>query len=168
MSVKTIVPKSQEPASLDSLIRRALEESANSDPYAAVDAVVNSMPADLRDHYLRQAVRARIQPVLSLMRTHATPTIRKGVSTKQSLIRDEYWPRFLRQRIFLPDGHKFLAEATSDDLRAVAAQREAQAQELLFRSEQFTALAELMDQAQVKHLEQLDQSAGMRVMERAA
>lgn len=169
MSVQTMVPKpAPKPVALDDLIRMALEASNDPDPYSVVDQIVDDIPSPMRAHYLREAVRSRVPSVLARTRTGTTPAIRKGVSTKQSLIRDDYWPRFLQQRIFLPDGYKFLAEATVADLRVVAAQREAQAQELLFRAEQFGALADLMEKSGVQFLEQLDSSAGSKVLERAA
>ncbi len=153
---------------LDSLIAAALAESDQPDPHTVIDSVMVAIGANV-EHYMRQAIASRIASVVGSARDAATPVpVRKGVSTKQSLIRDEYWPRFLRQRIFLADGYKFLAEATSDDLRAAAAHRQAQAQELMVKADQFASLADLMDRAKVKHLEQLDPSAGQRVLERAA
>lgn len=165
MSPKSMLPKA---VALDDLIRAALEASNDADPYSVVDRVVEDIPAPLRVQYLREAVRSRVPSVLARARASVTPEIRKGVSTKQSLIRDSYWPRFLQQRIFLPDGYKFLAEATAADLRIASAQREAQAQELLFRAEQFSALADLMEESGVQFLEQLDSTAGSKVLERAA
>lgn len=169
MSLNSIVSKpASDPVSLDDLIRAALDSSDNPDPYSVVDQIVDGIPSSMRTYYLRQAVRSRVPSVLARVRTGATPEIRKGVSTKQSLIRDDYWPRFLQQRIFLPDGYKFLAEATAADLRVVSAQREAQAQELLFRAEQFGTLADLMEKSGVQFLEQLDSSVGSKVLGRAA
>lgn len=153
---------------LSQLIREALDASTSADPADVVDALIGSIPEAQHTHYLREALTERVGSAAARMRTDATPAIRKGLSTKQSLIRDEYWPRFLRQRLFLPSGYKFLAEATADDLREAAAARQAQAQEILFRAEQFDSLASLMDNYGVKYLEELDPSVGTKVLERAA
>jgi hypothetical protein len=156
--------------SIDSLIAEALQESQVADPREVVDQVVAGISGDMRAFYLRQMILGRLSTVVGDLRAAnmPRPVRRGGVSTKQSLIRDQYWPAFLRQRIALPEGYKFLADATAADLRVVAAQREAQARDLQVKAAQFSSLADLMDKARVKRLEQLDPRAGRQVMERAA
>lgn len=153
---------------LSGIIRRVLRSSTTADAGSHVDRIMDEIdPADY-GRLLREAIRDRLSSEISRLRVETTPAVRAGVSTKQSLIRDQYWPNFLKQRVFLSSGYKFLAEATADDLREAAANRRAQASELQFRADQFETLASLMEKARVKVLEQLDQSVARKVLERAA
>lgn len=158
----------KERPSIGSLIRTALAELGDADPSGAVDIVVSRIDPFYYDQYLRDLIGSELNNIIGEQRRRNTPAIRKGVSTKQSLIRDEYWPRFLQQRIALPGGHKFLSEATAEDLRFLADVRRTQAIELSARADQFETLAGLMEKADVKHLEQLDPKAGTRVIAEAA
>lgn len=157
-----------EKAALGALIREALCATPEAEPDNVVGAVLAAIDPGYYEHYLRQAIVSRISSEIGHLRAVATPEIRRGVSTKQSLIRDEYWPKFLQQRIYLPSGYKFLAEATAEDLRTIATQRRIQAQELMGRAEEFDTLADLMEKANVRYLEQLDAKAGAATLRRAA
>lgn len=154
--------------SLDALIRDALTDSRAADPYAVVDAVLDAIPARLRAEYLREAIVARVPSVVARVRTNSTPAITPGRSVKQSLIRDEWWPSFLQQRVQVGDGWKFLADCTAGDLRMVAEMRRVKAQELLFRAEQFDLLADRMDAQGVAVLAELSEASASEVVERAA
>lgn len=166
MSETTTVP------SLDMLIRESVEMIRSTGHEYTVDEVAADVLLRIDrshfDRYITEAVRFRLSSVVGSMRNAVTPGIRQGVSTKQSLIRDEYWPEFLRQQVALPGGYKSLAEATAEDLRFLADVRRTQANELLTRASQFSTLADLMDAAHVRVLEQLDPQVGEREIRRAA
>lgn len=155
-------------------------ESVTEDPRISVGSrireAIESMPADFSAGDVADAVLSQLDPseyVASLrellvrvvaseastLRTRNTPH-QRSFSTKRSLIRDEYWPAFLGQRVALPSGYKRLAEATADDLLFLAQVRRTQANELLVRADQFERLADMMTRARVKFLEQLDAKAG--------
>jgi hypothetical protein len=154
---------------LDAMIRTAV---FNSDGPADPDSIAERVVARIRESdmptYLREAVKHRLSSVVGQSRGASTPYIRKGISSKQSIIRDEFWPAFLRQQISLPTGYKALADATADDLRFVAQTRRAQANELVKRADQFDTLAQLMDKSKAKTLSQLDSSSGESVLQQAA
>lgn len=149
---------------LDALVRAALSESSNPDPASVIDGVVDGIDESDYRYYLSQAISYRLSTLASPRKNLIFPVARQGVSTKQSLIRDEYWPKFLRQRISLPTGYKFLSDATAADLRVVAEHRFAQAVELRMRGEQFMNLAKLMEQSQVVRVAELDPSMGLKVL----
>jgi hypothetical protein len=154
--------------SLGSIIRATFESNSSTDIEVLTDAVFAAIdPADY-GFYLRSAIGARLSSEMGSARAKATPNIRKGVSTKQSIIRDEYWPRFLQQRIFVGGRAIILADASPADLRSVADSRRNQAAELSFRAEQFETLAGLMEKSRVSRLEDLDPAAASTVLGRAA
>lgn len=150
--------------SVGSIIREVLDTMPEG--FEASDvavAVVDRMEPDDYRAYLVDLVVMRVSAEVGYMRGKVTPA-RKNLSTKQSLIRDQYWPAFLNQRISLPSGYKRLAEATADDLSFLAELRRTQASELMMRAEQFEALASLMRKNRVKYLEQLDPAVGEKTL----
>lgn len=156
---------------LDTLIRTVVANTAPEDDINADDicnAVLDQISDDLARLYLRDAIRARLSSVVGTARGNVTPNIRKGVSTKQSLIREQHWPAFLQQRVSLPSGYKQLAQCTVEDLRVVADVRRTQATELLTRANQFTVLADLMEQSGAHYLEQLSPDLGGKALAEAA
>jgi len=154
--------------SIGSIIRTIIDGSGPLEASEVADAVLASIDPDDYGTYLRELIVSRVSTETGRLRDAVTPPIRKGVSTKQSLIRNEYWPQFLRQKIALPGGYKTLAEATSADLRFIADMRKTQANDLLNKADQFNTLADLMDKAKVTYLEGLDRKAGQSVLEQAA
>ena len=165
MSDATIVER----RSLSLVIRDALEACESPDPNSVVDAVIALIPAKDYPAYLREAILARVSSEVSVLRSRNVPApVRSGLSTKQALIRDEYWPAFLRQRVLVAGVWMFLSDATADDLRLVAEQREVQARELMVRAEQFRSLAELMRRSHVRTLADLDPVKGSELMRGAA
>lgn len=150
--------------SIGSLIRAVVEDTP--DTFTADEiagAVVERIePDDYRD-YLHSLVVARVASEVGALRGRVTP-IHKGRSTKQALIRDEYWPRFLAQKISLPSGYKPLADASADDLIFVAQMRRSQANDLLVKAAQFEKLAELMKTTGAKTLGRLDPHVGERTL----
>ena len=109
--------------------------------------------------YLLDAIESRVASEVGHGRTQVTPA-RSSLSTKQALIRDQYWPRFLNQMIALPSGYKRLGSATVDDLTFLAQMRRSQANDLRAKAEQFEALAALMQKHGATFLEELDSSTG--------
>lgn len=150
--------------SIGALIRSTAESMPGEfDAATLADMVIERIAPELYVTYLRSLISARVSAEVGGGRRGVTPA-RKVMSTKQSLIRDEYWPRFLNQHIALPSGYKRLAEATVDDLMFLAEQRRAQANELMMRADQFEALATLMRKQRVKILEQIDSTAGEKLL----
>lgn len=153
---------------IGALFRDALNASPTADMAEIIDTIIDAIDDADCYYYLRQLLAARYSSEVSILRGRNTPNIRPGVSTKQSLIRDEYWPRFLQQRIATPAGSKLLAEATVEDLRFLANMRRAQANDLNTRANEFSTLADLMEKAKVQYLEQLDSSTASKVLRSAA
>lgn len=148
---------------IEHLIADALTTSPSPEPGDVVEHVIGQIDPTLYIDYLRDLIRSRLSTVVSRQRNREMPKgVRRGLSTKQSLIRDEWWPRFLAQRIVVADGsHKFLRDATVGDLRFLAAKRTRQAEELSQRSAEFTRLANLMEAEGVKTLGDLSSAPQM-------
>jgi len=146
------------------IIRGELERSQEPNPVDAIDAVIAAIDPDDYAHYLRELLTARMASESGYLRSRTMRSVRKGVSTKQSLIRDEWWPQFLRQRVSLPGGAKFMADVTVVDLRFLAGVRRGQADDLVFRAEQFESLADLMVRAKAVTLAGLDTRSASKVL----
>ena len=146
--------------SIGSMIRSTVAElTAGFGAPEAADAVMAQIAeADLA-HYLRECLVSRISSEVSRGRGSSAPE-RKSLSTKQSLIRDQYWPSFLDQMIALPSGYKRLGDASADDLLFIANMRRSQASDLMAKADQFESLAHLMESAGVERLQELDSTAG--------
>lgn len=158
--------------SLDLLIRDALHESPSADPRDVVDAVVAAIPARLREHYLREAVLWRSSQVSARSRASVAAVVvapsNAAKSRKAQIIRDEWWPRFLRQRVLVGGEYKFLADVSAADLRVVAGQRRDKIRELEFHAAQLESLADLMDAQGASRLADLSEASASVVVERAA
>ncbi|MFJ4173342.1 hypothetical protein [Microbacterium sp. NPDC089696] len=150
--------------SIGSIIRAVIEETPaefQSDDIAA--KVIERIPADMYATYLHELISSRVASEAGYLRSKVTPSA-KNLSTKQRLIRDEYWPRFLAQKIALPTGYKALADATTDDLIFIARIRRSQANDLLGKAQQFEALAELMRKSGARTLGRLDPHIGEKAI----
>lgn len=128
----------------------------------ATSVVEQIAPDDFRVH-LHSLVVARVASEVGRVRERVEP-IRKFRSTKQSLIRDEYWPKFLAQRIVTPSGYKRLADASAEDLMFVAQMRHKQADVLRTTARQFEALAQFMRETGAPTLGHLDSESGERLI----
>lgn len=150
--------------SIGSIIRTVIKDN----PFATHADVLATeamkvIPADRYAVYLHELIAGRVSSEMGYLRNRATPT-RKNMSTKQKLIRDEYWPKFLAQRIALPSGYKSMADATHEDLIFIAQMRRSQANDLLGKAAQFEALAELMRKTGAKTLGRLDPEIGEKTI----
>ena len=141
--------------SIYSLVRSALRESISPDPKIVAATVVAGIPDDMVRTYLTTAVMAMIPSIQGQL---STPVPRPNRSAKVAGIRDEWWPKFLQQRVLTADGWKFLRDVSVEDLRFVAAHKREQAQELLARAAVFDYLADRMEQQGVDRLADLDSS----------
>lgn len=139
--------------SLRALIRSALQDSIDADPKSVAATVVAGIPDDMVRTYLTTAVTAMIPSIQGQL---STPVPRPNRSAKVAGIRDEWWPKFLQQRVLTADGWKFLRDVSAEDLRFVAAHKREQAQELLARAAEFDYLADRMEQQGVDRLADLD------------
>jgi hypothetical protein len=108
--------------SIGAIIRGVIAESENVEPREIAETVVSRIAEpDMRGYFL-DLIAQRVSSEAGYLRAQSTPA-RKSLSTKQALIRDEYWPSFLNQVISLPHGYKKLADATVDDLNFIAQMR---------------------------------------------
>lgn len=149
---------------IGSIIRAVVAETTGE--YQAQDIVARVMERITPDQYrtyIEELLVSRVSSETAKMRNMVAPA-RKNLSTKQRLIRDEYWPTFLAQKIALPSGYKALADATYDDLIFVAQMRRSQANDLLGKAQQFESLAELMRTTGAKTLGRLDPEIGERTL----
>lgn len=145
-----------EHASVGSIIRSVIEDTpAEFQAEEIASKVIDRIPAEMYGTYLLELVAGRVASEAGYLRGKVTP-LNKNMSTKQRLIRDEYWPRFLSQKISLPTGYKALSDATTEDLIFLAQTRRSQANDLLGKAQQFEKLAELMKGAGAEKLGQLD------------
>lgn len=150
--------------SIGAIIRSVIEQMPGE--FQAEDIatkVVGILDPSMYAVYLHDLISIRVAGEVGYLRSKSTPA-RKSMSTKQKLIRDDYWPRFLAQKIALPTGYKALADATKDDLIFLAQMRRSQANDLLGKASQFEALAELMDRTGAKTLGRLDPAIGERAV----
>lgn len=150
--------------SIGSIIRTVIEETP--EEFQADDIaskVVEKLDQSMYAVYLHDLISIRVAAEVGYLRDRATPA-RKNMSTKQQLIRDEYWPKFLAQKIALPSGYKALGDATADDLIFIAQMRRSQANDLLGKASQFEALAKLMKTTGAKTLGRLDPQIGERAI----
>ena len=150
--------------SIGSIIRNVIKEN----PFAThADVLANEamkvIHPDMYAVYLHELIAGRVSSEMGYLRNQATPA-RKNMSTKQQLIRDEYWPKFLAQKIALPSGYKAMGDATADDLIFIAQMRRSQANDLLGKASQFEALAKLMKTTGAKTLGRLDPQIGERAI----
>lgn len=146
--------------SIGSVIREAADSLSGEVTAADIaDAVMARVKRSDHAHFLRELLISRVASEVGKARSAVMP-LRRSVSTKQSLIRDRYWPEFLAQMIALPSGYKRLAEATADDLVVVAELRRSQANDLVVRAQQFEALAGLMRSQGAATLQDLDSEQG--------
>ena len=149
---------------IGSLIRTVTETlEGEFDATTVAEKVLEQISPDRYADYLLSLIASRVSSEVGQARRSVTPA-RKSLSTKQALIRDQYWPAFLNQHIALPSGYKRLAEATVEDLVFLAEHRRAQASELVMRAEQFEALASLMQKQGAKFLEELDSNTGEKLL----
>ena len=150
--------------SIGSLIQAAVEGSHGEFQAGDIaDSVLDAIdPSDYRT-YLRYLIVSRVSSETGKMRDRVSPA-RGSLSTKQSLIRDSYWPAFLNQMIALPTGYKRLADASPDDLMFLANMRRSQAKDLMAKAEQFEALAHLMNSSGVGRLGDLDSTKAERLL----
>lgn len=149
---------------IGSIIRTVVSEATGE--YQAQDIVARVLERITPDQYLtyiEELLLSRVSSETARMRNTTSPA-RSSLSTKQRLIRDEYWPKFLEQKIALPSGYKALADATYDDLIFVAQMRRSQANDLLGKAQQFESLAELMRSTGAKTLGRLDPEVGKRTL----
>lgn len=158
---------SDTPRYIDFIIRETAAVYPDAERDALLQHIVDAIPADDYEHHLKALLNNRVSSALA-GKGPEKAVVRPGVSTKQSLIRDDYWPRFLAQMVTLPSGIKRMADVTSEDLRFMADLRRTQANDLLNRAEQFVALAHIMDEEGTRVLGQLNQSAADRVLAGAA
>ncbi len=148
---------------IDSLIEQTLAVTEADQPADIAEEVIRRIKSTDFRIYLKQLISGRIPSVAGRVREKANP-IRAGRSTKQQLIRDQYWPQFLQTMVALPSGYKRMAELTADDLDTLAAFRRSQANELAAKAKQFEQLAWLMREARVKVLEQLPSDQGEKAL----
>lgn len=150
--------------SIGAIIRSVIDETSGE--FTAEDiatGVMARVEPEKYAVYLHELIVSRVASEAGYLRGRVTPP-RKGLSTKQKLIRDDYWPKFLAQKIALPSGYKALADATADDLIFVAQMRRSQANELLGKAAQFEKLAELMRTTGAKTLAGLDPKVGEKTI----
>lgn len=159
---------STEKPSIGAIIRTALSASDTRDAAELVGMVVDQIsPADYR-FYLESLIASRLSSEVNYLRDQVQPRV-SARSTKRDLLRSEWWPQWLSQRIVTADGsYKFLREATADDLRFAAQTRRSQAAELLSNAEQFEFLAAAMDRARAVTLGDLSSADAAPVLGRAA
>lgn len=159
---------STEKPSIGSIIRTALSASDTREAAEIVGMVIDQInPADYR-FYLEALVASRLSTEVNRLREQVQPRVSVR-STKRELLRAEWWPQWLSQRITTADGsYKFLREATADDLRFAAHTRRSQAAELLTNAEQFEFLAAAMDRARAVTLGDLSSADAAPVLGRAA
>lgn len=157
-----------ERVSIGALIRQALGASPDADPTAVVESVIDSIdPADYRI-YLDDLIRARLSTEVNRLRADVQPRV-TAKSTKRELLRSEWWPAWLSQRIVTADGsYLFLRDASPDHLRFAAATRREQAAGLVANAVQFEHLADAMERAHVVVLRDLSPADAAPVLERAA
>ncbi|WP_447948259.1 hypothetical protein [Microbacterium maritypicum] len=150
--------------SIGSIIRTVIEEQESEFlPEEVASLVLDRIAPDMYPVYLSELITGRVASEVGYLRARVTPA-RKNMSTKQKLIRDEYWPKFLAQKIALPSGYKAMADATRDDLLFIAQMRRSQANDLLGKASQFEALAELMQRTGAKTLGRLDPEVGEKTI----
>ena len=149
--------------SIDAVIEQVLSVTKREEPGGIADEVVRQIAVTDYKIYLKQLILHRLSSVAGRAREKANP-VRPGVSTKQQLIREQYWPKFLMTKIATPTGYKTMAELTADDLETLAAFRRAQAGELVAKADQFDQLASMMRAADVKVLEQLPREQGEKAL----
>lgn len=150
--------------SIGSIIRAVIEEQESDFlPDEIASLVLDRLNSDLYAVYLQELIAGRVASEVGYLRSRATPA-RKNMSTKQKLIRDEYWPKFLAQKIALPSGYKSMSDATHEDLIFIAQMRRSQANDLLGKAAQFEALAELMRKTGAKTLGRLDPEIGEKTI----
>lgn len=150
--------------SIGSLIRAVVDDTQGSFTAEEIaQRVVERIDPERYEFYLHSLVVHRVSSEVGALRDKVSP-VRRGKSTKQMLIRDEYWPKFLAQKIALPSGYKPLSDATADDLIFVAQMRRSQANDLLGKAAQFEKLAELMRVTGAKTLARLDPQAGEKLL----
>lgn len=153
--------------SIGSIIRTVIEGQTAPVVSASEIAaqVVARIPSDLYRAYLLDLIAGDVSAQVSALRSKVTPVpLRAGRSTKQALIRDQFWPQFLATKVSLPGGYKPLADATADDLLFLAEERRAMAGDLMRRAEQFEHLAGLMRSARVKTLGALSPAVGEKAL----
>lgn len=147
---------------IDAVIGQVLKTTTHDKPADIADEVVRQIsPTDYRV-YLKQLIIGRLPSVAGSPR-RKTPAA--GVSTKQKLIREQYWPQFLASKVATPSGYKTMAELTAEDLRGLAQFRRAQGQALFAEGDRYERLAAAVEAAGVKVLEQLPQDAGQKALE---
>lgn len=152
--------------SIGTLIREAVVSLGVTDARTVASQVAARIAPEHRDHYLVELLVSRVSSEVSTGRTKVTPP-REVMSTKQHLIRTQYWPRFLAQSVTTADGYKRLGDCTAEDLLFLADVRAKQANELMMRSDQFRQLAGLVKKHRVRVLRELDPSSGEAVLDAA-
>lgn len=132
--------------SVSALIRIVIEHSESTDPDVWVDEVVARIP-DMEDA-VRQLIRARISAEASTLRSRPVFTAQRGKfgSRKVQALHEEYWPKFLNQKIVGVDGYVRLGDATVADLKAAAQRNRVQAHALVVNAERLEAFACRMQQ----------------------
>lgn len=157
------MPESFMKPSIDSIIEQVLTVTTKEEPGRIADEVVRQLkPADYR-LYLKQLIASRISSVAGRAREKANP-VKPGLSTKQRMIREQYWPQFLATKVGLPGGYKLMGELNAADLDWLASMRRAQANDLLGKASQFEKLAAMMRESGVAALEQLPQAKGEQAL----
>lgn len=149
--------------SIDALIEQVLKTTEHDVPGDIADDVVRLIKTTDYKVYLKQLVLHRVSSVAGRMREKVNP-VKAGVSTKQRLIREKYWPQFLATKVALPAGYKTMGELTADDLDWLAGFRRTQANELIGKAVQFERLALMMREKRVAVLEQLPHADGEQVL----
>lgn len=157
-----------EPVSLIGVVADVLRDSNETDPDRLSDEVMGRIARNQYGPLLRQAVRSMIGSRAAAARAGSIPS-GAVVSRKAVLIREQWWPSFLSQRIMGADGALIrLADASAADLRAQSAVNRDRAFALVQRADQYEALADLMDRSRVRTLGELDSSVARDVVGVAA
>lgn len=149
--------------SIDSIIEQVLTTTSHDKPERIADQVVRQLsPTDYKT-YLKQLITSRLASVAGRVREKANP-VKQGLSTKQRMIREQYWPQFLATKVALPVGYKTMGELGADDLDWLASMRRAQANDLIGKATQFEKLASMMRESGTAVLEQLPQAKGEQAL----
>lgn len=142
--------------SLRSLIREVADESGAADPGALADAVFGRIPAKHRADALRESLRPFVRLMVSADRATrpsveerpqggtseqgAKPSVR---SWKRDGIRQQ-WRTYLRDRLHVADGWKFLGDCGFDDLMFAVTERREIAARTAAKADWYEQLAKVV------------------------
>lgn len=125
---------------LSALIVAELAKSKSPDPAVVARRLMARMTIEERDAALADALVDRVRIQVTRERGHATEGRRAGRSR---------WEQ-VRERVCVAGSWKFLADCTSLDLRAMAAEYALRADEMRAKEREYCALADALDAAGVE------------------